>query len=185
MALLAIGLSFAFGPVAHVDWIFRHDEPLLGIRSVLLVAVIVMFWGLALYLAVQWLRYPRVVLEWDENPVPIGEAFRGRIVIDGWKGDVRPFHLDLECIRDEYGNPRYHPITWYRDRQTIEARDIRLEDGTLVVPFSFEIPGDCDPSTVTQVRWQTRWRLQVDVPYWGPNLGAVFSIPVFRPPAPA
>ncbi|HWM91278.1 MAG TPA: hypothetical protein VN493_10965 [Thermoanaerobaculia bacterium] len=158
------------------SWIFRGILILLDLFALLIVYD-------TLYKTYQVVRFRGPVVIWEEIPVFLGQALRGRIAFPRDVRATAPLRLTLRCVRDElvtHTTPtgpqhRIEPYAIYR-----ETREIPLpgEPGSPLehVDFSFDVPNDLPGTELNKVYWQ----VVADVPLPGPDLDAVFLAPVYQ-----
>jgi hypothetical protein len=153
------------------SWLFR------GIIIVLDAFALLIVYD-TLYKIYQVIRFRGPVVIWDEIPVFVGQALRGRIAFPRDVRAVAPLRLTLRCVEDELVSTSpsaLEPYAIYR-----ETREIPLpgEPGSPLehVEFSFDVPADLPGTELNKVYWQ----VVVAVPLPGPDLDAVFLAPVYR-----
>jgi hypothetical protein len=141
---------------------------------------------LLLLTAYQWLRrrkYGVSVCHIERVPIPLGATMRGELDVHLRELPAAGFALRLACVRRTVTgsgkNRSVRESVLWQDEQTVTHGVIPSPNG-LRVPLRFDIPWECESSSLADPADVVKWRLYVSAEVPGIDYQSFFELPVFR-----
>ncbi len=149
-------------------------------------AVGVVIIGVAVYYAMQWMRFGDSTFHLTSTPGVLGGPLHGYIRIPTELTPLNDITAEICCLRKYISgsgkNRNTHESILWETEKTIARDALRQGTRETIIPIDFHLPIDQPQTDESDPGDKHIWRLRVKAPMTGVDYAAAFEVPVFKTP---